>query len=96
MNALGFFAVIILCITAIFISIIYIYNEAIMDKIIYKNRKELEKLPIGFTNEEQEKKLNEGVDEQKLKQSSMDAVIKSVNELMGIQTEEDDLNGGKE
>lgn len=96
MNALGFFAVIILCITAIFIAIIHIYNEAIMDKIIYKNRKELEKLPIGFTNEEQEKKLNEGVDEQKLKQSSMDAVIKSVNELMGIQTEEDDLNGGKE
>lgn len=96
MNALGFFAVIILCITAIFIAIIYIYNEAIMDKIIYKNRKELEKTPIGFTNEEQEKKLNEGVDEQKLKQSSMDAVIKSVNELMGIQTEEDDLNGRKE
>lgn len=94
MNALGFFAVIILCITAIFIAIIYIYNEAIMDKIIYKNKRELEKLPIGFTNEEQEKKINEEIDEQKLKQASMDAVIQSVNELMGIKTtEEEDKDG---
>ena len=94
MNALGFFAVIILCITAIFIAIIYVYNEAIMYKIIYKNRKDLEKLPIGFTNEEQEKKINEEIDEQKLKQASMDAVIQSVNELMGIKTtEEEDKDG---
>ena len=94
MNALGFFAVIILCITAIFIAIIYVYNEAIMDKIIYKNKRDLEKLPIGFTNEEQEKKINEDIDEQKLKQASMDAVIQSVNELMGIQTtEEEDKDG---
>lgn len=101
MNVFGFFAVLIICATAIAITCIVIYKPKKSD---FKSKKPLKSQEIQKLTEESpivtqkigEKTVEEEINEN-IPQASMDAVIRSVNELMGVQTEEvDDENTREE
>ena len=94
MNVFGFFAVLIICATAIAITCIVIYKPKKSDfksKKVQSVQKPIEESP-SVTQKIGEKTVEEEINEN-IPQASMDAVIRSVNELMGVQTEEvDDEN----
>lgn len=101
MNVFGFFAVLIICATAITITCIVIYKPKKSD---FKSKKPLKSQEAQKLMEESptvpqkigEKTVEEEINEN-IPQASMDAVIRSVNELMGVQTEEvDDENTREE
>jgi len=96
MNVLGFIAVIIVCITAL--NIAYLHYRVHKPQIVLPPKptpeqlKELEKQPAQpvYVNENKPEQLP-------ITEASMDAVIKSVNELMGIQTlEKEKPHGARE
>ena len=84
MNILGFIAIILICLTALAIAYL---NYRIHNIHIVKPKaptpaqlKELENQPVQVIKPE------EKPEELPITEASMDAVIQSVNELMGIQT----------
>jgi predicted Holliday junction resolvase-like endonuclease len=100
MNALGFVAIIIICLTIITI-ICILTMKGITIRIEKKDTTELK--PPVFVKETKQvsepkqvsKELEDTLNKKNF-QASMDAVIKSANELMGIAVEEDLDKDGKE
>lgn len=99
MNIFGFFATIICCVTVIVVTCI-IFSKSFTITHTHKDiieQKPEERPQMGFTRPEPDKKekaLEEEINKD-IHQASMDAVIKSVNELMGIKVE-GDANDRKE
>ena len=96
MNILGFIAVIIICITVL--NVAYLYYRIHKPQIILPPKptpeqlKEVEQQPIQPVYVDENKP-----EELPITEASMDRVIKSVNELMGIQTiEKEKPHGARE
>lgn len=99
MNTLGFFAVIIICATAIGITFIITraHKEqpprSISKKINIAEELEEHAKNAQFTTVKTNSEIEKEINEQAVAKASMDAVIKSCNELMGIETEEVEDDG---
>lgn len=95
MNIFGFFAVVIACVAICIITMI-VCKHGITIHHTHKDLTEqpapVEKPAIGFTPDKKEDKtdINKNVEV-----TSMDAVIKAANELMGIETVEKENNNDR-
>lgn len=96
MNILGFIAVVLVCLTAL--SIAYLNYRAHKAHIIYTTPEQLNESEARPTQDEkQENPVEEGKTEHPIAVASMDAVIQSVNELMGVESvKEEKPHGARE
>lgn len=96
MNILGFGAVTVTCVTLIII-VTLLVKAGITIRIEKTEKKDMtDYCPAAVEKpapKEDLAKLEEELNKKKDFQASMDAVIKSANELMGIETKEDDVDG---
>lgn len=96
MNILGFIAVVLVCLTAL--SIAYLNYRTHKAHRIYTTLEQFNESETHPTQDEkQEKPVEEGQTEHPIAVASMDAVIQSVNELMGVESvKEEKPHGARE
>ena len=94
MSIFGFFAVVIICLT-LCVCVTIVCKIGITITHLHKDLTEYHtetKNTVRFTEQDKDK-LEKEINEQQVTKASMDAVIRSCNELMGISTEEEDEDG---
>lgn len=96
MNVLGFIAVVLACLTAL--SIAYLNYRTHKAHRIYTTPEQLNDSATHSTQDvKQETSVEEGQTEHPIAVASMDAVIQSVNELMGVESvKEEKPHGARE